>query len=83
MKTSLNVLLLATLSGLTVSAFAAEPPTNDYWRISSNVYMELEKFEGHHNTSGRKVYDKTTMVGQLFLVNPESKWSFFWNIRNH
>ncbi len=45
MKTSLNGLFLTALSGLTASAFAAEPVNNDYWRISSNVYMELEKFE--------------------------------------
>ncbi len=66
MKTSLNGLLFVTLTGLTTSVFAADQVNNDYWRVSSNVYMELEKFEGHHNTSGRKVYDKTTMVGQLF-----------------
>ncbi|WP_272520390.1 OmpG family monomeric porin [Providencia sp. PROV223] len=77
MKTSLNGLLFVTLTGLATSVFAADQVNNDYWRVSSTVYMELEKFEGHHNTSGRKVYDKTTMVGQLFLVNPESKWSFF------
>lgn len=77
MKTSLNGLFLTALSGLTASAFAAEPVNNDYWRISSNVYMELEKFEGHHNTNDRKVFDKTSMIGQLFLVNPESKMELF------
>ncbi len=77
-KIKIMGLILASTSTITTAALAAETvPTNDYWRISSNVYMELEKFEGHHDTSDRKVIDKTTMIGQLFLSNPESKWSFF------
>lgn len=78
MKTSLNGLLLITATGFATSVLAADKVDNDYWRISSNVYMELEKLEGQRDTSGSKVYDKTTMVGQLSLSNPESKWSFFF-----
>ncbi|MCW2257157.1 outer membrane protein G [Providencia alcalifaciens] len=77
MKTSLNGLLLITATSFATSALAVDKANNDYWRISSNVFMELEKFEGHHNSTGRKVFDKTTMVGQLSLSNPDSKWSFF------
>ena len=45
MKTSLNGLLFLATTTLTTSALAVETVNNDYWRITSNVYMELEKFE--------------------------------------
>ncbi len=45
MKTSLNGLLFVTLTGLTTSVFAADQVNNDYWRVSSNVYMELENLK--------------------------------------
>lgn len=47
------------------------------WNVASNIYMELEKFEGHRDADGNAIIDKLTPVAQLFINNPNSKWSYF------
>jgi len=47
------------------------------WNITSNLFFEIEKFDGHVDADGNSVTDKQTPVAQLFLRNPESAWSYF------
>ncbi|OQY08365.1 MAG: hypothetical protein B6I28_04790 [Fusobacteriia bacterium 4572_132] len=47
------------------------------WQITTNIYFEVEKFEGHRDIDGDTVYDKLSPTTQLFLNNPDSKWSYF------
>jgi outer membrane protein G len=56
---------------------ASENDTGGSWNISSNIYMELEKFEGHRDADGNAIIDKLTPVAQLFISNPDSNWSYF------
>ncbi|WP_369309181.1 autotransporter outer membrane beta-barrel domain-containing protein [Providencia rettgeri] len=60
---------------------------NDFWRVKTNVYMEIEEYQGQHDKFKNKVYDKISTVGQLSLSNPESLWRFDLehreSMRNH
>ncbi len=60
---------------------------NDFWRITTNVYMEIEEYQGQRDAYKNKVYDKLSTVGKLALTNPESLWRFNLehreSLRNH
>lgn len=60
---------------------------NDFWRVKTNVYMEIEEYQGQRDAFKNKVYDKISAVGQLALTNPESQWRFDLehreSLRNH
>ncbi|MEZ9233170.1 OmpG family monomeric porin [Vibrio amylolyticus] len=82
-----NITLLAALlptlvmaqEDNTVSASTEELTQNftSEWNVASNIYMELEKFEGHRDADGNAIIDKLTPVAQLFINSPNSKWSYF------
>jgi outer membrane protein G len=59
------------------ASFAHANEIDDHWKIRSNTYMEVEKFEGHRDADDNKVTDKVTGVGQLFISNPNSAWRYF------
>ena len=61
--------------------------TEDHWRVKTNVYLELEEYQGQRDSQNNKVYDKASMIGKLSLTNPTSTWSFDLehreSLRNH
>ncbi|CAK3991635.1 outer membrane protein G [Vibrio crassostreae] len=73
-KTDLTAVTLGLLSAF---ATTAQAEVKDEWNIASNIYVELEKFEGHKNADGDAIIDKFTPVAQLFISNPTSDWSYF------
>jgi len=60
---------------------------NGFWCITTNVYMEIEEYQGQRDAYKNKVYDKLSTVGKLALTNPESLWRFNLehreSLRNH
>ena len=68
---------LSVLSLMFVASFPAFSADHDAWKIMSNTFMEIEKFEGHRDANGAKVTDKVNLAGQLFISNSSSKWRYF------
>lgn len=60
---------------------------NDLWRVKTNVYLEIEEYQGQQDSNNNKVYDKVSTIGQLKLSNPKSDWRFSLehreSLRNH
>lgn len=60
---------------------------NDSWRVNTNIYLEIEEYQGQRDSFNNKVYDKISTVGQLKLFNPQSAWRFALehreSLRNH
>lgn len=49
---------------------------NDFWRINTDTYIEIEEYQGQRDAFKNKVFDKVSMIGELNLRNPESNWRF-------
>lgn len=81
----LKGLILSTI--ITLPTLAVSQVNNDYWRIDSDVYVEIEEYRGQRDNLGNKVFDKTSMIGKLALTNPGSLWSFYFahreSLRNY
>lgn len=81
----LKGLILSTT--ITLPTTAVSQTNNDYWRINSDVYVEVEEYRGQRDNLGNKVFDKTSMIGILTLKNPESLWHFYFahreSLRNY
>lgn len=75
----LKDLFLSTVIILPTAAISQA--NNDYWHIDSDVYVEIEEYQGQRDNLDNKVFDKTSMVGKLALTNPQSLWSFYFDHR--
>ncbi|QLR03154.1 OmpG family monomeric porin [Providencia rettgeri] len=60
---------------------------DDSWRVNTNIYLEIEEYQGQRDSFKNRVYDKISTVGQLKLYNPKSDWRFTLDhresLRNH
>nr|ELR5114059.1 OmpG family monomeric porin [Providencia stuartii] len=75
----LKGLILSTIIVLLTATVSQA--NNDYWRIDSDIYVEVEEYRGQRDNLDNKVFDKTSMVGKLALTNPASLWSFYFDHR--
>ncbi|GAB1440138.1 monomeric porin OmpG [Providencia sp.] len=68
-------------------AISSAEKHNDSWYVNTNVYMEIEEYQGQRDSFNNKVYDKISTIGQLSLNNPNSDWGFSFehreSLRNH
>ncbi|WP_155251370.1 OmpG family monomeric porin [Providencia alcalifaciens] len=82
---SITSLILST--AIIFPTISYSQSTEDHWRVKTNVYLELEEYQGQRDSQNNKVYDKASMIGKLSLTNPTSTWSFDLehreSLRNH
>lgn len=86
----LNTAILSTAIIFPIASYSQSsqsPSSDDHWRVKTNVYVELEEYQGQRDSQNNKVYDKASMVGKLSLSNLASTWSFDLEhretLRNH
>ncbi|WP_272687590.1 hypothetical protein [Providencia sp. PROV149] len=72
-------LILSTAIILPTTAFSQA--SNDYWHVDTDVYVEVEEYQGQRDSFNNKVFDKVSMVGKLALTNPQSLWGFYFEHR--
>ncbi|EMN4130621.1 OmpG family monomeric porin [Providencia stuartii] len=72
-------LILSTVIILPTTAFSQA--SNDYWHVDTDVYVEVEEYQGQRDSFNNKVFDKVSMVGKLALTNPQSLWGFYFEHR--
>ncbi|MEQ5205168.1 hypothetical protein ABN228_22100, partial [Providencia rettgeri] len=81
----LNTAILSTAIIFPIASYSQS--SDNHWHVKSNVYVELEEYQGQRDSQNNKVYDKASMIGKLSLSNPASTWSFDLEhretLRNH
>ncbi|BBG60474.1 OmpG family monomeric porin [Providencia rustigianii] len=82
---SINGLILSTTILFPIISYSQVK--DDHWQVETDVYVELEEYQGQKDKFNNKVYDKASMIGKLSLTNPASKWQFDLehreSLRNH